>query len=99
MNIKEFFKPIKRKTIFTIILFVVIFLIPYFKLAGEIFQGGFIKAPLILIIATYVAFSIPDFMIGVMILEIPYYLIALSVLIFITLGRRRIPCPQGKIYL
>ena len=84
MNQKEFFKPSKRKIVLTIILFIVIFLIPYFKLSGEIFQGGYIRAPLILIIATYLAFSIPDLIVGVRILEIPLYLFALLILISIT---------------
>jgi len=84
MQWKEFFKPTKRKIILAIILFIIIFLIPYFKLAGEIFQGGYIRAPLILVLATYLAFGMPDFMVGVKFLEIPYYLLALVVLIFLT---------------
>jgi hypothetical protein len=82
MNRKEFFKPTKRKVILAILLFVIVFLIPYFKLAGKIFQGGYIRAPLILIIAIYLAFGMPDFMVGVRFLEIPYYLISLAILVF-----------------
>ena len=81
---KEFFKPTKRKIIYTIILFAIIFLVPYFKMGGEIFQGGYIRAPLLFVLATYIAFGIPDFMIGLTILEIITYLFALLVLIFIT---------------
>lgn len=84
MNLKEFFKPTKGKILFAIILFIVIFLIPYFKLAGEIFQGGYIRAPFILIIATYLSFSIPDFLVGIRIFEIPVYLLSLIILIFAT---------------
>mgnify|MGYP001564197780 CR=1 FL=1 len=84
MDRKEFFKPTKRKVILAIVLFVIVFLIPYFKLGGEIFQGGYIRAPFILVIATYLAFSIPDFMVGKVILEIPFYLLSLFILIFIT---------------
>ena len=84
MQGKEFFQLTKRKIIFAILLFLIIFIVPYFKLAGEIFQGGYIRAPLILIIATYLAFGMPDFMVGVRFLEIPYYIISLAILIFLT---------------
>ncbi len=84
MDRKKFFKPSRKKIILTIALFIIIFLVPYFKIHGEIFQGGFIRTPLILVVATFVAFIINDFLFVNTFFEIIIYLLALIFLIFIT---------------